>query len=207
MMLSYVGVPYHMMKVLKGSLASLKERHNVRGELKWSNLYSGKEDFYNEVIDLFFSTELIFRSIVIRKEQIKDVYYGKDFDDFYYRMYYQLLYHKINMLCNYNIYIDIKDTLSAYKANKLKDILRIEYSSIRKIQPIQSKESIFMQLTDFLMGAINYKLNVEDEKKTGKVSRIKNKLIHRIEKFSGKSLDSGTPKNEEKFNLFFIELK
>jgi|SRR6218665_18424 len=207
MMLSYVGVPYHMKDVLKQSFDSLKERHAVKGEIKWSNLYAGKEDFYNELVDFFFSADLIFRSIVIKKDQIKQKYYGKDFDDFYYRMYYQLLYHKVNMLYSYNIYTDIKDTISAYKANKLRDVLRVDYSSIRKIQPIRSDESGFMQLADFLMGAINYKLNVSEDDKKGKVSKLKTKLINRIEKLSDKSLDCQTSKDEEKFNLFFIELQ
>jgi hypothetical protein len=207
MLLSYVGIPYNKVHVLKEALYNIKLEHDFKSEIKWTNIYAGKERFYFDLIDFFFSTDLIFRALVIQKEKIDNANYNDDFDEFYYRMYYQLLYHKINMEHNYNIYLDIKDTLSAYKTRKLKDILKIDYTSIRNIQNIQSKESIFMQLADFFMGAINYKLNVPDEDKTGRVSKLKIKLIERIEKASGHTLDRSTSKSRDKFNLFFIELK
>ena len=40
-------------------------------------------------------------------------------------MYYSLLNHKINTQSIYNVYLDIKDSLSAYKVQKLKEILNI----------------------------------------------------------------------------------
>ncbi|NLR64759.1 DUF3800 domain-containing protein [Chitinophaga varians] len=207
MILSYISVPYNVLRISKEMLLNLKESHDVKGEIKWSEIFAHKEKFYNDLIDFFFNTELVFRSIIIKKSAIrKDENNPKYFDDFYYKMYYQLLYHKINMEYNYNIYLDIKDTLSASKARKLKDILKVDYAHIRTLQNIRSHESIFMQLTDFFMGAINYKLNVPDDEKKGKVSIVKNRLISRIEKKCNHPLNSKTKKNEEKFNQFFIEL-
>lgn len=96
------------------------------------------------------------------------------FDDFYYKMYWQLINHKISMENNYNIYLDIKDTLSAGKVKKLKQILQIDFSSIRTLQNIRSEESLLMQLTDLLMGAISYHLRGLDK------VIAKNKLIEKI---------------------------
>ena len=186
----------------------MKEEHTIKAEIKWSGIFAPKEKFYNELIDLFFSSDLRFRALIVEKATIKkEIYGGKDFDEFYYRMYWQLLYHKINVEYAYNIFLDIKDTLSAAKVNKLKDILKVNYAGIRTLQNIRSHESIFMQLADFLMGAINYKLNIADEQKTGKLSTTKNKLIQRIERNCGGSLSASTRKTEEKFNRFFIDLK
>jgi hypothetical protein len=116
-------------------------------------------------------------------------------------MYYQLINHKLDMLATYNIYLDIKDTLSANKVNKLKEILQTKFGIIRNLQNIHSNESVFMQLTDLIMGAIGYHLRGE-----GKVI-AKNNLIARIQKNSNYQLDKSTPKSEDKLNLFFIELQ
>jgi hypothetical protein len=51
------------------------------------------------------------------------------------------------------------------------------------------------------MGAINYKL-----RGLNKVT-AKNKLIDKIESHCKLPITKSTPKSEEKFNLFFIDLK
>lgn len=208
MLLSYLSVSHNYIEPFKKMLYSLKTEHNVREEIKWSNVFSPKEKFYFDLVDMFFGSEMRFRALIVPKAQIKkELLDGKSYDDFYYSMYWQLLYHRMNTELHYNIYLDIKDTRSAAKVRKLRDILKINYTNIRTLQNIRSHESIFMQLADFIMGAISYKLNVPDEKKTGRVSLIKNKIIHRIEKNCGRSLSTGTGKHEEKFNQFFIELR
>lgn len=208
MLLGYLSAPYNHIETLKKYFYELKKDHNIKAEIKWSGIFVPKEKFYNDLIDLFFSSDLRFRALIVEKAAIKkEKYGGNDFDEFYYRMYWQLLYHKINTEYAYNIFLDIKDTLSATKVNKLREILKVNYSGIRTLQNIRSHESIFMQLADFLMGAISYKLNVADEHKTGKLSHTKNKLINRIEKNCGGPLHISTRKTEEKFNRFFIDLK
>ena len=58
-----------------------------------------------------------------------------------------------------------------------------------------------MQVTDLLMGAINYHLRGMNKVKA------KADLVQRIQKNSSHTLTTSTPKSEEKMNLFFIELK
>ena len=116
-------------------------------------------------------------------------------------MYYQLLHHKIDMENTYNIYLDIKDTCSFRKIARLREILNIQYSNIRNLQFIRSHESVLLQLTDVIMGALNYYLREE------KIMTAKLKIIDKIKKHANRPLDSTTPKSWEKFNLFFIELK
>jgi len=115
-------------------------------------------------------------------------------------MYYQLLFHKINPDYTYNIYLDIKDTRGQPKLRKLREILEIN-SSIRNIQFIRSHESTLLQLTDLLMGAINYHIRGLN------TVTAKTNLIHKIEQHTKISLKESTPKSAEKFNLFFIDLK
>ena len=71
-------------------------------------------------------------------------------------MYYQLLFHTLDPVWHYNIYLDIKDNLSSYRTEKLKDILNVRMEIIEKIQHVRSHELDLLQLCDLLIGAIAY---------------------------------------------------
>lgn len=158
--------------------------------------------FYKDLLDYFFDTDIRFRAVVVDKTQIKNDKFNQDFDTFYYKMYYQLLIHRKNTEYSYNVYLDIKDTLSSNKVNKLKEILNTKYGVFRNVQNIHSKESIMMQLADLLMGAISYELN-NDEKKV----LAKQQIIEKIKQQSKQNLNTSSNYTEKKLNLFFIELK
>ena len=134
------------------------------------------------------------------KQQIDENRPGFKYSDFYFQMYYQLLYHKIDPEYTHNIYLDIKDSCSQDKLKKLGEILNLK-NSIRNIQFIRSHESYLMQLTDLIMGAINYHLRG--------LSNVTAKcnLIKKIESHTKIELSKSTPKSADKFNLFFIDLK
>lgn len=201
LLLGYIGVPYNQMELHKREIKEIKLKHNFFSEIKWSKVSHSKYAFYQELIEYFFASDLFFRATVIDKSQIKNEIFKQDDHTFYYKMYYQLIHHKIDMTSNYNIYFDVKDALSKIKIRKLKEILNVQYGVFRNIQSIPSKESIFIQLTDLILGAISYKLR--------NLSKVKTKvdIIKKIEKECGHPLDRMTPKDEQKLNLFFIELK
>ncbi|MBR9920307.1 MAG: DUF3800 domain-containing protein [Bacteroidetes bacterium] len=200
MLISYIGTPYNQLKQHKTAISNLKAKHNFKGEIKWSNVSASKYQFYTELIDYFFATDLFFRAIIVDKSQINEMQAGFTYDDFYFKMYFQLLHHKVSMEDTFNVYIDIKDTRSHKKVNRLKEILGLN-ASIRNLQAIHSYESSLMQLADLIMGAINYRL-----RGLNKVI-AKNQLITKIEEQCNGSLDKSTPLSEEKFNRFFIALK
>ncbi len=201
MVISYISCAYNQVKLHQENIKALKEKHCFKNEIKWSAVSKSKHNFYIDLIEYFFANDLQFRAIVVPKDKINNKDFEQSYDDFYYKMYFQLLNHKMNMENKYNIYLDIKDTLSANKVRKLKSILNINYSSIKNLQNIHSHESLLMQLTDVLMGAITYHLRGLD-----KVTS-KNKLIEKIKKHTKLPLHTSTAKNFEKFNLFFIDLK
>lgn len=202
MILGYVKVPYNQVKIHTEKIKTLKRKHNFFVEIKWSKVSKSKSAFYNDLIDYFFSSDICYRAVVIKKAKIDNDGYGQDFDTFYYKMYYQLLNHQQDMSASYNIYLDIKDTLGAYKVNKLKEILQNKYSVIRTLQNIRSHESLMLQLSDLLSGAINYNLNNKEKKVIAKKN-----IIDRIEKQANLPLTQTTYLSEEKLNLFFIELQ
>lgn len=201
MIIAYVSSAWNQVKLHSQHIYNLREKHHFKGEIKWSKLSESSYPFYSELIEYFFATDLNFRAVIVNKSQINNEKLGFTYNDFYYRMYYQLLHHKINMEHTYNIYLDIKDTCSYRKNKKLREILNVQYGNIRNLQFIHSHESVLLQLADVIMGALNY--NLREEKKV--IAKLK--IIEKIKRHANRSLDCSTPKSSEKFNLFFIELK
>lgn len=134
MFLGSVSCAYPQVKRHTERIKELKNKHKFNAEIKWGNVSMSKIDFYLDLVDYFFDTDLWFRAVGIDKSKIR-CNDENTFDDFYYKMYYQLLNYKIDTTDHYNVYLDIKDTLSAIKVRKLKTILNIKmvYSATSKI--------------------------------------------------------------------------
>jgi len=127
--------------------------------------------------------------------------FNQTHDDFYYKMYFDLLKVILSPEYAYNIYIDIKDTRSQEKVNKLTDVLRnthYDYDKriIKKVQQIKSHEVELLPLADLLMGAIGY-LHRGLKTNAGKLA-----IIKRIQERSGYSLKHSTLYREDKVNIF-----
>ncbi len=201
MIIGYVSSAWNQVKIHTQHIMMLREEHRYKGEIKWSKLSESNYPFYADLIDYFFATDLNFRAVIVNKSQIDNSRENFTYNDFYFRMYYQLLHHKIDMENTYNIYLDVKDTCSYKKINTLKKILNYNYGNIRNLQFIRSHESVLLQLADVLMGALNYHLRDK------LVVTAKIKLLDKIKHHTKRPLDYSTPKGVNKFNLFFIELK
>jgi hypothetical protein len=200
MLLGKVSAAYNQVKLHTAAINDIKDRHHFNAEIKWTKVSKSKLQFYLDLVDYFFATDLQFRAVGIEKARINNEAFGQSYDDLYYKMYYHLLNHNISSVCQYNVYLDIKDTLSAHKVSMLKKILNTKYGVFRNLQNIRSHESILMQLADFLMGAISYKKNNQEKANMAKV-----KIIEKIEKHCQHSLE--ITNYENKVNLFFIELQ
>ena len=102
-----------------------------------------------------------------------------------------------------NVFIDIKDTNSILKVNKLKNILENWKQSpkhIKNIQQIRSHENSIMQLADLLIGAVAYK-NRSFESSLARI-RLSNLISNRAKH----ELTTNTKYNAIKFNIFKMEL-
>jgi len=203
MVIGYVSLPYSKVKRYKEDIKVIRERHKNFLEIKWTKLNEWNYPFYSDLVSLFFDREdLNFRAILVDKSKYIASKCGSDYDKFYYLMYYQLISHKLDAFSNrYNIYLDIKDDLSAYRIAKLKEILNVNMGIINKIQHIRSHESEFIQLCDLLIGSISYKNNNIYQQ-----SVAKTKLIKKIITLSHCDLMSQTPKGTNKFNIFKINI-
>ena len=205
MLLSYISIAYPQIRLAKEEIKAIKRKFNYTEELKWTNVHSATYKVYAELVDWFFMNDLEFRTVVVDKSQIDEQRADYSFNDFYFRMYFQLLHTKVDFQNRYNVFLDIKDTCSGEKLEKMKKIMSYN-SSIGTLQFIPSRESVFIQLADVLMGAINYNLRIQKGDVKGNVI-AKLKLIEKIKSHSNISLNTTTPLSRNKFNLFFITLK
>ena len=125
-------------------------------------------------------------------------------------MYFDMLKVILSPTDKYEIYIDIKDTHSYSRAQKLREVCSnsmYDFSGriIRRLQPIRSEEVQIMQLVDVLIGAIGYTNRAFPD---GFIkSQAKQEIIDLIMKHTGYSLNKTTLLREEKCNLLIWDAR
>lgn len=205
MVLGAIWCPMEKRKEIFTQIREIKEKYNLSKmfEIKWNKVSSSKIDFYLNLIDYFFENDDIhFRVLVVpEKDILNHKIFNQTHDEFYYKMYFDLLKVIFAPNDSYNIYLDIKDTQSQEKVEKLTKILRnnrYDYDEklIKKIQQVDSKEVELLQLADLLIGAVGY----VNRGLTTSESKIK--IIERIQELSGYSLMRTTLLRENKTNIF-----
>ena len=143
---------------------------------------------------------------MVKKDIIDHKKFNQTHDDFYYKMYFDLIKVILEPSNSYNIYIDIKDTQSQEKVDKLKEVLRSSHYDydkkiIKNLQQIKSHEVELLPLADLLIGAVGY-LHRGLNSNAAKVS-----IIKRIQERSGYSLLNSTLYKEMKTNIFIWKPK
>lgn len=205
MLLGAIWVPKDKTRKVAERIREIKLEHGLKKnfEIKWTKVSPGQKAFYKALVDFFFdSKDVFFRCVVINnKEKLSHENFMQDHDTWYYKMYFLLLKTILMPSNRYNVYLDIKDTVSNLKVKKLKQVLensKLDFNRrmIQKIQQIRSHETEEMQLTDLLMGAVGYYCRNLSQ------SQAKIDIINRILERSEYSLKQSTLPTERKFNIF-----
>lgn len=163
MLLGAVSCTLRCAHEVMNDIRDIKEAHGLKRffEIKWSKVSPAKLPFYESLIDYFFEQKsLKFRAVVAGKGNLQHEAFGQTHNEWYYKMYYLLLYHTIlDPSKEYHIYLDVKDTRGRKHVNRLKKILCTVAGgeSITKMQLQNSDNVELMQLCDLLIGAIAYK--------------------------------------------------
>jgi len=205
MVLGAVYGPIEKIRTANNRLREIKAKHKIAPstEIKWTKVSPNKVAFYLDVIDYFYDNDdLHFRAIIINKAALDHKSFKQTHDDFYYKMYFELLSKILDPQDMYSIYLDIKDTQGSKKVRKLREVLSnkmydFDERIVEKIQLVRSHEVEVLQLTDLLIGAMQF-LNRKDLK-----SEAKKQVITRIKERSGYDLLKSTLVREEKTNLFY----
>jgi len=205
MVLGAIWCPLEKTHEIVVRINEIKARHGLTPgfEIKWSKVSPAKTQFYMDLVDYFFNDDdLHFRALIVSdKSNLEHDTFRQSHDEWYYKMYFNMLKVILDPNARYRIYLDIKDTRSAEKVAKLHDVLcnnLYDFSRqiIERVQTVRSHEVRILQLTDLLIGALSY---VNRELFTSKAKQL---LVMRIQERSHYSLTMTTLLRENKFNLF-----
>jgi hypothetical protein len=205
MVLGAVWCPLGTTHDISVDIRKIKADYGMKSgfEIKWTKVSPAKKEMYLNLIDYFFDNDdLCFRALIVPdKSKLQHEALKQSHDDWYYKMYFNLLKVILSPKDRYRIYIDIKDTRSGSKIKKLREILgnsMYDFSQqiIEWVQTVHSHEVEIMQLTDLLIGAISY------VNRDLSASEAKAGIVDRIRKRSGYDLTRTTLLRENKVNLF-----
>lgn len=204
MVLGAIKCPKSATKRVLKRIRDIRIKHNISPdfEVKWAKVSPAKQDFYLDLVNLFFEEDaLSFRAVVAQKDGLKHSAFLQTHDDWYYKMTFYLLRNVLSPDEENYVYLDKKDTCSHNKLEKLHDVVAsaqydFNRDIIKRIQIIDSKEVRLLQLADLLIGAINY------ENRNNSESGAKSLLVKYIKNKTGFSLRCSTLLSEKKFNIF-----
>jgi len=205
MVLGALWCPRDKVREAADRVREIKVKHGLSPlfEIKWTKVSPAKTRFYLDVLDYFFDDDdLHFRALIVPdKSVLKHADHGQTHDDWYYKMYFDMLKTIIAPTFRYHIYLDIKDTRGRAKVAKLHEVLAnakydFHREIIERIQIVRSHEVALVQVADLLIGAVSY-VNRGLSANAGKVA-----LVERMRKRSGYDLTATTLLREDKVNLF-----
>lgn len=208
MVLGAVWCPQNEVRKINQEIREIKTRNDVseKMELKWTKVSPAKVNMYKDVINFFFDDRnLHFRAVIIPdKSRLNHVKFNQTHDQWYYKMYFDMLKVIFTPYDNYEVYIDIKDTHSYQKSQKLKEVCSnsmydFSQNIIKRLQPIRSDEVQILQIVDLLIGAIGYENRAFPE--GFQKSSAKKEIIDLIKKRSGYTLKKTTLLREDKMNI------
>lgn len=197
-----------------------------RRELKWTKVTRTKLAGYLGVVDSFVETlGARFRCIVLDTHKMNHQHFNSgDSEIGYHKFLYQLITKNIRKdreLFGVNDkYLIFHDSVPATirQQSSLAELKRIINNSpvlitnfeslnpVRDIQPIDSKESLLVQTTDILTGAVRHAFEFQGN--LSEPGSAKRALIEHIqEKMSIKNLGARTSYSREKFNIWEFELQ
>jgi len=165
MVLGAVWCPIDKVKEISIRIKEKKVEHGLspKFEIKWSKVSPAKKKFYLDIVDYFFDDDdLHFRALIVPdKSKLKHKEFGQTHDEWYYKMYFDMLKVIISPDARYRLYLDIKDTHGGTKVSKLHAVLcnnMYDFSReiIEHVQIVRSHEVEILQMADLLIGAISY---------------------------------------------------
>lgn len=205
MILGAVWCPTLRSRAISLGLRDLKRAHGLGDhfEAKWVKVSPNKLAYYIDLIEYFFSEkDLHFRAVIIPdKSLLRRDDFGQTHDEWYYKMYFTMLEPLIELTGGaLQIYIDVKDTHSNRRAQKLHEVLcnsQRDFSRelITRVQVVRSDRLHILQLADVLIGAVAY------ANRRLETSEAKLAVLEAIRRRAGLDLLTTTAYRESKVNL------
>ncbi len=203
MVLGGIYCPTENASVINKDIIDMKVFHgwSPRTELKWTQIAPSNVELFLDLVDYFFENEnLQFRGYIARGKDELNLEDDCGYNDWYYKMYYRMLefIFDSHISDEFNLYIDIKDTIGYSKVQKLQRYLNGHYHRriARRAQLVRSDHIAILQMADVFIGALSYK----NRKQQG--SAAKRAVVEHIEELSQENLLSSVPCRHTKANWF-----
>jgi len=206
MVLGAITCPKDKAREIAVRLRELKQESGVSRymEVKWTGVSPAKFDFYRHWLDYFFDDDdLTFRALIIPdKSALDHGKYALSHDDWYWKMYFDMIKAVLSEEKRYRIFLDIKDTLGGKRVHSLHEVLSnslydFNREIITSVQLVHSHEIEQMQLADLLIGILSYKARGLSS------SQAKLSLVERFHERSKLTLERSTLLSARKVNLLF----
>ena len=204
MVLGAVWCPTDKVREISVRVREIKTRHGLNAglEIKWGKVSPAQKQFYLDVLDYFFDDDdLHFRGLIVPdKTRLRHDAFGQTHDEWYYRMYFDLLKVILAPDARYRIYIGVKDTRGSQKVAGLHEVScnnRYDFQRriIERVQLVRSHEVEILQVADLLTGVVSY------ANRRLETSPAKCALVARMAQRSAYDLTRSTLLRENKVNL------
>ncbi len=205
MVLGAVTCPLDAAPAVAARIREIKLEYRLPAhfEAKWTKVSPSKLPMYRRLIEYFFDEPALhFRALVVPdKTLLRHDRFRQTHDDWYFKMYFDLLKVLVRPPDRYRVYLDIKDSRSALKVAKLHEVLRAALGDrdgriVERIQSVRSHEVYILQLADLLIGAISYASRGLSS------SPAKSDLVRLIRTRSGRVLTASTAPGTPKVDIF-----
>lgn len=205
MVLGALWCPLEETQKIAVDIRNIKAAHGLPSsfEIKWTKVSNGQLGFYLNLVQYFFDNpNLHFRALIVPdKTKLRHEDHNQNHDDFYYKMYFDMLKVILSPKDHYRVYLDIKDTRSASKVSKLHEVLTNNFYDfsreiIERVQTVRSHEVEQIQLADLMIGVVSY------ANRGLATNGAKLQLVEQMHELSGYKLTQSTLLRENKVNLF-----
>jgi len=178
--------------------------HRITGELKWGKVSNARLGGYQAVIDSIVArNDVHFRCIVVDKTKVDlDKYFQNDRQLSFWSFYLHCLKQWLGNGNTYNISIDFKPESLRSGPRRLLRVLEKECVGrawLNSLNCVDSKENLFCQIADVLIGAVGYEQN-------GLTTSVAKQSLcaHIARRFGRDNLKGSDKPTRHQFNIFRI---
>lgn len=207
---------------IRQGISDKKNELGLIHEVSWDSISKSVVDRYIKLIDYFFylieNGKICFKAIIVDKTQYDNKRYRNVNDTPFYKMYFQLLYHKFckvwhskNEQSKFIVMPDEKSSnisllnLKDYLNNSIKYFLSTS-DMVSDIIPQISKDSEVIQIVDLYIGCLSYFKNDYHLRPDASKSKIAF-LNHVINKLQNEDVCENTRKKDQKYEIWNILFK
>jgi hypothetical protein len=183
------------------SINAWRQKHNLRGEFKWTKVSRAKLPRYSSLVKSFFthasSGTAHFAAVVFDTHEIDYATYHKGSEELgFYKFYYQFLRNKLGRYAVSDdsllwVFIDQRQSADSVKLGTLRNVLNAGIRKrfgrrtdvVRRVEARVSHDCNLMQVADVLMGAVGFHWNSHHHAPSASPAKLE--LASQIAKLAG----------------------